>query len=267
MTIQLIKTPGFVETTANPPTASTHWTVIGSLNEQDVQAYVLAGTPSIVATIYGVLLRQDLRLRQTAYNQWSATVPYGNRPNATGEWSWDFDTTGGLIHITNAKAEVGRYPSDKAPNQQGAIGVEGDTVKGTDIVIPALKINVSFRHPAAEMTLARAKFLAGVTGTVNSAPFLSFSPGEVLFLGARGSDGSQAEATVNYQFAMSSNVTNLSIGEIADIVKRGHDVAWVRYEDKVQTTGGESQPTRVPKFVYVDQVYSMVDHRVALGFG
>jgi hypothetical protein len=266
MAFRFFKLPDHIESNGNPPTLTQKWKAIGSNKESFVHAYALSATPAIVATIYGTLNRQDIQVKQVAYNHFTVTVPYGARKNQTGEWTWDFDTTGGTVHITNAKAEVGRFP-DTAPDQKGAIAVDGDEVKGVDIVIPAMKINVSYKHPLGQITLAQAKFLASITGTVNSSPFLTFAPGEVLFLGARGSDGSTAEASVNYQFAMSANVTGLTLGDIADISKKGHEQAWIRYEDKVQSVGGSSRPVRVPKYVYVDRVYEEVDHATALGFG
>jgi hypothetical protein len=195
------------------------------------------------------------------------SVPYGTRQNATGEWTWDFDTTGGTVHITHAKQELRRYPTATAPDQQGAIAVDADEVKGIDIVIPTMRMGVTFRHPLGIMTIARAKFLRSITGTTNSTPMLGHAPGEVLFLGARGGDGSNSEANVGYSFAMSENASGLSFGEVASVVKRGHEVAWIRYKDSTATVGGVNRPVRVPQFVYVDRVYDEIDLATALGFG
>ncbi|MDG4904803.1 hypothetical protein P9279_30575, partial [Mesorhizobium sp. WSM4962] len=85
------------------------------------------------------------------------------------------------------------------------------------------------------------------TGTVNSTPMLQNAPGEVLFLGARGSDGTDAEASVSYGFAISSNASGLSFGDITGIVKTGHEVAWIKYKDDTQ----DGKPTRVPWYAYV----------------
>ena len=232
-------------------------------NAITAQAYAIAMTPSFVATASGIIYRQDVRLNRTAYNQWAVEVPYDSKKNETGEWTWDFDTTGGTIHISNAKEEVSRYPVGTAPNQLGAIAVDGDEVRGIDIVIPALKINVTFQHPLAVITLAKVKYLSDITGMVNSDTFLTFAPGEVLFLGARGSDGSEAAAQVNYQFAMAKNLTGQTIGSISSVAKKAWEVAWIRYEDTVTS----SLPTRVAKFVYVDRVYDTVAMSAALGFG
>jgi len=259
--------PDGIKSTAQEPTETRRYKIADVGNKNTAQAYAIASTPAIVATVHGILYRQDVQVDQANFNQWIVTVPYGSRKNVTGDFTWDFDTTGGTIHITQAKQEVSRYPSASAPNQKGAIAVDGDEVKGTDIIVPAMKINVSFRHPLGVITLPQAKFLSNITGTVNNDPFLTFAPGEVLFLGARGSDGTDAEATVTYQFAMAANVTGQTIGSITGIAKKAWEVAWIRYKDAIVTADGKELPTREAKFVYVDRVYEEIAMAAALGFG
>ena len=267
MAIQWITPPKNIESTANPATETHRFTLIGTSNKNDANAQAMAATPAIVVTIYGMLFRNDIQCSQTAYNQWSVQVSYGTVRSEVGEWTWDFDTTGGNVHIRQAKEEVGRYPAATAPNQLGAIAVDDDEVKGVEIIIPAMKINVQYKHPQGVLTIPYARFLASITGTVNSTPMLTFSAGEVLFLGARGSDGESTESTVTYSFAMTPNATGLTIGGVAGVSKKGWEVAWIRYEDTITVADGEDQPTRVPKFVYVDRVYDTTDLASALGFG
>jgi hypothetical protein len=265
--MRIFPLPDGISTTGNPPT-ETHKLKICEVTDKDTAvAYAMASTPAIVSTNYGILYRDDLRVTRSAYNQWMVEVPYGTRKNETGEWTWSFDTTGGTVHITQAKEELRRYPTATAPDQLGAIAVDGDEVKGIEIVVPAMKLNVEYSHPLGIMTLARAKFLASITGTTNSDTFLSFAPGEVLFLGANGSDGTTADAKVGYQFATASNVAGQTIGSIAGVAKRAWEVAWIRYEDTITTADGKERPTRVAKFVYVDRVYEEVAMATALGFG
>jgi hypothetical protein len=267
MSIRIIAMPDGIKSTGQSPTETRRYKIVGTSNQNTVNGYAIAATPAIIATIYGLLFRQDIQSSQTAYNQWTVEVPYGPRKSVTGDFTWDFDTTGGTIHITQAKAEAGRFPAATAPDQKGAIAVDGDEVKGTEIIIPAMKINVNFRHPLGVMTLSQAKFLSSITGSVNNDSFLTFAPGEVLFLGARGSDGTDAEATVSYQFAMAANQTGMTIGGIAGVSKKAWEVAWIRYEDAVTTADGKDLPTRDPKFVYVDRVYDEIAMAAALGFG
>lgn len=249
------------------PSATRRYKIVDVPNENTATAYAIAATPAILATVHGLLFRQDISVRQSAYNHWMVEVPYGPKKNETGEWTWDFDTTGGTIHITQAKQELRRYPSTTAPDQKGAIAVDGDEVKGTEIVVPAMKINVQFKHPQGVITIAQAKFLSDITGTVNNDTFLTFAPGEVLFLGARGSDGSNAEASVNYQFAMAKNVTGQTIGDITGVAKKAWEVAWIRYKDSITAADGKNLPTRTPRFVYIVRVYEEIAMATALGFG
>lgn len=265
--MRIFALPDGISSTGEPPTETHRLKIDGTADKNTAISYAIANTPALRSTLYGTLYREDVRVTRSAYNQWMVEVPYGVRKNATGEWTWDFDTTGGTVHITQAKAELRRYPTATAPNQLGAIAVDGDEVKGVEIVVPAMKINVQFKHPLGVVTLAKAKFLSNITGRTNSDTFLSFAPGEVLFLGARGSDGSEAEASVSYQFAMAANVTGQTIGSVAGVAKRAWEVAWIRYQDTVTSGGGTNQPTRVPKYVYVDRVYDEIAMASALGFG
>jgi hypothetical protein len=227
----------------------------------------------MISTSYGILHRQDIRVRQSAYNQHDVTVPYGVRKNATGEWTWSFDTTGGTIHITNSKSSIARYPTSTpaaigdAPDMKGTIGLDGDQVKGTDIIIPALKFSVTYKHPMGIVGIPYAKYLASLTGMVNSDVFLTCAPGEVLFLGARGADGTQAEASVSYSFAISANVTGLSIGDVAGIAKKGWETAWVKYKDDTDAVATSVEEVRVPEYVYIERVYDTIAMSTALGFG
>lgn len=265
--MRIFAVPDGISSTANPPTETHRLKIDGVTDKDTAVVYAIASTPDLVSTIYGILYRDDVRVSQAAYNQWNVEVPYGLKKNVTGEWTWDFDTTGGTVHITQAKEELRRYPTADAPDQKGAIAVDGTEVKGVEIIVPAMKINVQFKHPLGVVTLAKAKFLSNMTGKTNSDTFLTFAPGEVLFLGARGADGSDAEATISYQFAMAANSTGLNIGDVAGVAKRAWEVAWIRYEDTVTAASGTDHGTRTPKYVYVDRVYDEIAMAAALGFG
>jgi hypothetical protein len=267
MTIRIITLPDGVKTNAQTPTETRRYKIVGTSDQSTVNGYAFAATPGIIATVFGLLYRQDVQSSQTHYNQWMVEVTYGQRKNVTGDFTWDYDTTGGTIHITQAKQEVSRYPTATAPNQKGAIAVDGNEVKGTEIIVPALKINIQFKHPQGVVSLAYADFLADITGTTNSTTFLGFAPGRVLFLGSRGSDGTDAEAVAGYSFAVGKNQTGQTIGDIVGVAKKAWEVAWVRYKDAITVADGKDLPTREPKFVYVNRVYEEIDMAAALGFG
>jgi len=254
-------------TTTNPPTYTATYTAAGSNDGAYVRAYAIAATPTIVSLIDGIVYRQDVSVDPVGYEQWKVTVPYARNKQDTGSYRLTFDTTGGTIHVSASKETIGKYPAATAPDYKQLIGVNKDDVVGADIVIPALKISVHFNHPAAIITLARIKYLQSITGMVNSAAFLTFAAGEVLFLGASGSEGTDAETEVTYQFAMSANASGLTIGDVASIVKKGHELAWIKYKDAVDTVGSDDLPVKAPEFVYIERVYDTVDLALGLGFG
>lgn len=264
MTFQWAEVPNSRESTAEPPTISFNFRASGTQDESFVHAYAMAATSAIYPTIYGSLYRQDIRVTPNGFNQWGVSVPYarkGNKP-PTGQWTFSFDTTGGSFHIKASKETVNSYGTSP-PDYKQLIGVNGDDVEGADIVIPALKINVTYKHPQGVVTIGMAKTLARLTGKVNNSTMLTCDAGEVLYLGSTGSDGSEAEAEVGYQFAMSENLQGQVIGAITGIEKDGWDVAWIKWKDAVD--GGKA--VKQPEFIYVERVYERVDLASALGFG
>lgn len=252
--------------TLTPPSETRVWLAIGEPDDAVAKAYAYAATPVLISTPLGILYRQDVRGEPNGWGQHKFTVPYGQRNRTEGEWSWDYDTTGATTTIKCAKEHIASYPPDEAnPNpHKGAIGVTKDLdVEGAEITIPSLKFDITYNHPLGEITFPYAKALASITGRTNSTPFLTFEPGELLFLGSTGSDGTNSPATAKYSFAASSNVTDLTFGEITSIVKQGWHVAWVEFKKDVAA----GQATAPPKRVHVERVYDGFDFASFFGWG
>jgi hypothetical protein len=263
MVFRFKERPTSRRSTAKPPTFELLYSAAGATDDAFVRAYALAGSPAIVNTADGTLYRQDIAVEWQGADIAYVTIPYAEKKRDAGSWTFDYDTTGGTVNIKLAKAHVASYPAAGAPDHKGAIGVNGDNVDGADIVIPALKISVSFSHPAGVVTIAQVKALARNTGKTNSDTFLTFSPGEVLFLGATGSDGSDAPATQRLQFAMSENLTSHVIGGITVASKKGWEVAWIQFKDD-EAAGKAIRP---PAFIHVERVYEQVAMATLFGFG
>ncbi len=242
--------------------------VVEASGTLEARAVAHANIPAFFDTDFGRLYLQDLRTRKVAYDEFECEGQYAPREFTTGSWTWDFDTTGGTVHITNSKETVRSFAAtgvseSTIPDHENAIDVQGEEVRGVDVTIPAMRMNVNFKHDKGVVTLDWARLIHDITGMVNSAPMLGFEPGEVLFLGGRGADGSEAEATVSYNFAMSANLSNYSIGSIAGITKEGWNVAWVAYKDNVD----QDRLVKQPEFLYVERVYDTIDLAAVLGFG
>jgi hypothetical protein len=220
-------------------------------------------------------------------NAWQLEVSYVSDGGEDDEQrdplkrSRSFDTGGATQHITQA-IPSDTFPngeqrfhtgSPAAPNMRGAIGVDGDSVQGVDIVVPQLNWTETYDVPTQYVTTNYIKKVSMLTGTVNNAAFRGFAAGEVLFTGASGSqqwdeDKGDGPWSLSYKFVASANqgpnktFPAITIGDIEDIEKDGHDYLWVRYEDAVEN----STLLKKPKFVYVNKVYRR-DNFTQLGIG
>jgi hypothetical protein len=83
----------------------------------------------------------------------------------------------------------------------------------------------------------------------------------VLFLGADGSEGTDSETEVSYHFEASENVTNLAVGDVVVVTKNGHDYAWIKYKD----VDSDNNPTRIPRYVMVERIYTRLNLALVLG--
>lgn len=240
----------------------------GSSDDVLIQNYARSQVPSVIVTGVGNLWRQPLQY------EWNGphcivTAPFA-KPSSnsppTGSFTWNFDTTGGTVTIKAAKSHVATFPDPGGDGNpfKGAIGATKDGVEGTDVIIPALKFNVTFRHPQGIINLNRVFALADATGTSNSDTFFTKTAGSFLFLGATGGDGSESEAEVTYQFAYSKNLQNAVIGGINNINKDGWDYAWLQFKDEVFNA---AIPVKQPLYVHVERVYDRLAFGTLFGFG
>jgi hypothetical protein len=265
--------------------------LFGSTNDIEVHAY-LNQTLIAQGLFWDYPGAGDQRLQAESYSleylggdAWHVTVDYVKEGGADDDnqtnplrRSRSFDTGGGTQHITQAigTPEERRFPdtgNDAAPDQSGAIGVDGNSVQGVDIVVRALQWTETYDVPSVYVTTNYIKSLAELTGTVNNAAFRGFPADEVLFVGASGAQDWDEEKgdgpwNLSFKFVQSPNagagstLPALTIGSISGIVKKGHEYLWVRYEDAVSSNA----LIKRPRAVYVNPVYRRKDFR-GLGIG
>ena len=142
------------------------------------------------------------------------------------------------------------------------LGVTKDSVDGTDITVPVYNFTETHHIPVANVTNAYKTALFLLTGRTNNATFRGFAAGEVLFLGASGSQRGFEDWEITFRFAASPNVTGLSVGDITGIAKEGWQYLWVKYAD----TESDGAIVKQPVAVYVEKVYESGDYS-ALGIG
>jgi hypothetical protein len=241
----------------------------GTNDEVFAQNVARINIPTVIATATGNLYRDPVfdYAWKGPYCLITAEFKRPEKvPPQTGSFRWDCDTTGATVTVKAGKSHVATFP---APGGDGKpfgtlIGATKDGVEGTEIVIPAMKFNVAFRHPEGVINLSKVFSLGDLAGSSNSDTFFTRPAGSFLFIGFTCSDGSDSEAEVNYQFAYSKNIVNEVVGGIAGVTKDGWDYAWIEFVDDVFNG---TIPVKKPVRVHVDRVYDRIAFATTFGFG
>lgn len=247
--------------TGQNASAELRYVVRGTNDDVEARTALVNASP-LVYDLYNngidLLVRESITLEPVGDLLWEGIVRYGIFPQ-TNESVFAFDTGGGTQHVTQSLATVGAYapPGKTAPDFQGAIGVTADSVEGVDITVPVYQFSETHYLAAELITPAYKAALFFLTGKVNGGPFRGFAPGECLFLGASGSKRGLGDWEITFRFAASPNASNLRVGEITGIAKKGWEYLWVRYADAEDTNA--KTLVKKPIAAYVEQVYEYGD--------
>jgi hypothetical protein len=260
--------PDSGETSANPRAITLKYVLAGIFERSVAIAYAVLNTAPMVAGLW----RQDVKLISKGFKIWWVDVPYGPIQQSdpdSGEYRWNFDTTGGTAKITQAKQHVKSYaPSDKTPpNHKGAIGVkEKGEVEGVEIVIPAFKWTETHTLNAKRVGWSYSQILKAITAHVNYASFRGFPAGQVRFDGAQGGQSSKdpGKLEVTYHFTQSDDVEGVTAGDIKDIDKKGWQYLWYEYETVEDKTA--VRKAKQPVAAHVERVYDSANFNL-LGVG
>jgi hypothetical protein len=125
-------------------------------------------------------------------------------------------------------------------------------IDGVDIIAPAFQFGFTKYVSFATVNNAYKANLANLTGKTNSDTFEGFAAGEVLFLGASGTvRGNDADWEISFSFSQQPNRTNITVGDISGISKKGWEYLWVRS----RTVTRNELTVQEPVAVYVEKVY------------
>ena len=244
-----------------------------------VLEYLIKGTDDDVAAknalgttapeTYDALKRKNWGVERIGNNWWRGTVRYVHEEYIlpeTGESSFAFDTGGGTQHITQSLQTIAKYApaGQTAPDFKGAVGVTHDNVEGVDITVPVYHFSETHYLPVATVTQAYKDKLRALTGKVNDTDFKGHSAGECLLLGVAGSQRGANDWEISFRFASSENKTDLTVGEITGIAKKGWEYMWVRYANAEDVTA--KALIKKPVAVYIEKVYEEGDFS-QLGIG
>ncbi len=267
MSITWGERPGSRETASNPDSATLHYVLTGTNSEITARFLAMGNSPAMYDTLY----RTGIALKDVGAMLWDVTVSYGPRqkkePEA-GDFSWSFDTTGGTKHITHALEHIQSYvpAGDTAADHKGAIGVTDDAVEGTDVIDHSFKWKENHNLLLANYGWAYSSYLDDMTGKANDATFRGKAAGTVLFAGATGGQSSKDPLllALTFNFEYSRPVVNLTVGDITNINKGGHEYWWVEY--KKADGGAAKRLATIPKQVNIERVLDEADFST-LGIG
>ncbi len=174
--------------------------------------------------------------------------------------SFSFELGGGTSRILVSKAVVNGYKVGGTYTPLDAsIGATADGVEGCDVFLPSYSWSEIWRfNPADADATYRNKVKALLAAPVNNATFRGYPAGEVLFMGASGSQTGQNETEVTFKFAQSPNVTGLTVGGITGITKAGWDFLDQRFQEALDAT--TNLLIRTLQFVIIHRVYDAGDY-------
>lgn len=278
-------------------TKSPRWNRDGSIDRtfwvwdclDDVEAIGLAAAKA--DTPYRGRTREDNpQVEPGGYNTWEIVYHYAppvvpEFPGGTVDQDplvnsvLEFDTTGGTAHVTQCLEQMD-FGAEAGTSVKDAkvIGATGDSVEGTDVVVPRFIITLLRKPPAFAGGVEFGQYivdLARLTGKYNEAFYtlqgklfgttlvsMFFDPGELKFIGATVAD----EGRFRYTFDASENRQNIDIGEGITIPsKRGHEYLWTMYRKKELTQPKVVIP--IPHIAFVAKLPpGSADFSAELGF-
>jgi len=204
------------------------------------------------------------------------TVKYSNLAKqrlGIGIPKYKFSTKGGTAKVRFSLETLKRIGRDgrTPPNFHGGINYQSGKYEGVDIVVPKWTKTVSIRYLRSMTGFQFERMVFGMTGTVNSHPFLGMAPGEVIFNGVD-VDDSDIETEDGYiiptsdcvfEFNGMPNRNNMYAGDLGPFDKGGWDYVWEYYRE---TPDFLSKNTiHISESIQVERMYTRNDFNV-LGF-
>jgi hypothetical protein len=136
----------------------------------------------------------------------------------------------------------------------GAIGVEKDSVKGADILVPVVSFSETHYFLRKDLTRALRTTWESMFAYTNNSLFRDYAVGEVLFSGVQTTvkGGPDGTVPVTFQFQRRANVKDENVGGIVLDIE-GWELVDMRYKPQLNTTSKRTEAT--PSKVLLHKVY------------
>lgn len=174
------------------------------------------------------------------------------------ESTYNFDISTSTKHVVFSRRTRHRYPSN-ANNKAGINDGEG-----IDCLMPVSRFSETHYFSRSKVNASYMQKLNRMVGRVNKDKFKGYAAHEVLFIGASGTRTGKEKWQITFNFAVSENEDDISIGDFDNISKHGWDVVWARYKES--SNEDRNEVIRKVKAVFVEQVYKEGDFS-SLGLG
>jgi hypothetical protein len=276
--------------------ATLTYTVLEAADSATASALVRAFAPLAIIAGAQTLVRQRVRTRPTGFDSWESDAEYGpeddeqsKEPPQPGTWKLRFTTKGARHHRKFAKLlskhwrSIGEGGFGDPPNISGAIEYDGERVNGVEVYVPSLKFQITAYYEPAAITMPFIKELARKTPRKNKDTWLTFDPGELLYLGGEGEldiptmNGQRVQpVAIVHDFEASENriveVPELTEhhrepgvdgGPGGEIYVKGWDYFWIWFKKAVLS----NQVAPTPAFAFTNELYDDLPFADFFGFG
>lgn len=268
--------------------------VSGTTSSATACALARAAAPMFLVAGEEQLIRQTVRAEPDGYDCWLVRCSYGPESDekskekpTPGNWSFSFDTTGGRQTITVAPMKHRHWNTDagEAPDLKGAINWDGQSVKGMEIVVPALKFQIKAYYEPSAVSTTFMREIARKTARTNSDTWLGFEPGELLYFGGQAAGDIPTVAgpkvqpiPVTHFFEASENLADNAALQAAGLTqgkdaggaahnaidKKGWQYLWTKFRKE---QNDDNQVVGVPAHCYVHEPYTEMAFGDFFGFG
>ena len=159
---------------------------------------------------------------------------------------------------TSEGIEVNGRGGNVTVRDSGAIGVEKDSVKGADILVPVVSFSETHYFLRKDLTRSLRTKWESMFARTNSVAFRGYAIGEVLFSGVQTTvkGGPDGVVPVTFQFQRRANVEGEDVGGIVLDIE-GWELVDMRYKSELNSTSNRTEKT--PSKVLLHKVYKAGD--------
>jgi hypothetical protein len=229
-------------------------------------ALVMQNFPNYMTPV-GQTYVNSIQLHEEYYAQkYEISVTYGQINRQSGTYQITVDQAVGNVWVTAGVRIAGYGPDGQAAIDSGGTFWNGEEITGTEVPVPEDRLIISYRHPQAFLNRSYIKAIGTLRGYPNSDTFLGYAPGEVRYMGGQFTE-SEAEATAQYNFDVSPNVTGLVVAGITIAAKSGFDVVSPIYKHEVDDGGGEANAVKKIKYIEIIRPREHKPYKSVFGWG